>query len=286
MTNKYSGDDPVFAVVSQPGGAQILVYRSMQSTKHYPALKAGAKVALRFAVGWPRRRGTVWRLWAAPRSDELYLASRHSAGEFKVSMHESGDWRAQLVNPSKPKKAQFHALDGPFDGRILVRWRRPEPNESGWIHALGILVPEHHLIELPIDNKSNDILWHQPPGPGQFVELHIHLVHPNRGSVTFGPALRSMGGGGRVAFLGALELAGGQVAVVLAVTARITDTERVNITSQEAQTKDTRRLFTDFDSSPHTGPRMLGWVNFEDRAPRLYDLAYHPRAWSRENFLY
>lgn len=285
VADKFSSDDPLFAVVSRPGGAQIHVYRSGQPTKHYPAVKAGAKVALRFAVGWPRRRGAVWRLWAAPRSDELYLASRPSAGEFKVSMHESGDWRAQIVNPSKPKKTRFRAIDVPFDGRILARWRRPEPNNAGWIHALGILVPEHHLIEMPFDNQTNDILWHQPPEPGQFVELHIYLVHPNQGSVAFGSVLRSLGGG-RVALLGALELAGGQVAVVLAIRAPITDIERINITSQEAESEVSRRMFSDFDSAPHTGPRLLGWTGFEERAPRLYDLAYHPRPWPRENLPY
>jgi hypothetical protein len=53
---------------------------------------------IRFAVGQPGERSTVWRLWANSNKSDVYLGSRKSADIFKISLHESEDWRQQWVN--------------------------------------------------------------------------------------------------------------------------------------------------------------------------------------------
>src|SRR4051794_37821610 len=56
------------------------------------------KRTIRIAVGQPYRRSSVWRFWANPSADDVYVATRTSAAQWKLSLHASGDWRMQWVS--------------------------------------------------------------------------------------------------------------------------------------------------------------------------------------------
>jgi hypothetical protein len=51
-------------------------------------------------VGEPGRRSTIWRVWANPKKGDIYIASRKTAWNFKLSLHESGDWRCRTCGGS------------------------------------------------------------------------------------------------------------------------------------------------------------------------------------------
>jgi uncharacterized protein (DUF2235 family) len=85
-----------------------------------------------------------------------------TAGEAKISLHQSGDWRFQIVDPERPKT--IHLPNPPTDGgRILHRWSRPHPNDVGWTRALTITLPGTHLPAIPWDMPDvDDVRWCQP----------------------------------------------------------------------------------------------------------------------------
>lgn len=266
---------PVVAVfVPEDEDEPVVTFsRSADETLAFPTVKAGPKTPLRFTVGDPDGRGTVWRLFANPNADDVYLASRHSAGEFKVSFHESGDWRVQTI---RPREVRFKMLNGP-QGRILMQWWRPDADEAGWTHAVSIVLPSGHLPNVPV-KPSEDIQWIQGPPEGHYVELGIHLVRPGVSGVAFGPMLARLSAID-FALVHALRLPGGEVVVVTATTAPIDREEAANIELYESQGAELTEEFPDFDTSPSTGPRHLG-MGVNDRGdPRFYDLALGVRTY-------
>ena len=46
------------------------------------------------------RLSTVWKVVSAKHTADLYVVPRMFGGAFKISLHESGSWRAGLTNES------------------------------------------------------------------------------------------------------------------------------------------------------------------------------------------
>lgn len=267
---------PVVAVmVDDDGEPVVMMSASADETLTFPAVAASKNSALRFAVGEPDCRGTVWRLFAGKKTDDVYFASRHTAGEFKVSLHQSGDWRVQLVQPDRPKTVRFKMVNRPPQGRVLLNWQRPEPDDAGWTYAASIVLPAGHLLDVPVEPWEK-IQWHVAPPSGHYVEFTIHLVQPGIAGVSFGPMLARRSAC-NFAFMNALKLPSGEVALVLAITAPIDDAEAANLARYEELGTESQNEFPDFDSSPALGPRLLGMGSNADGEPRFYDLAYGVR---------
>jgi hypothetical protein len=264
---------PAIAVISDGGAAQLLMVPGESGdVENFPIRRASNKAALRFAVGEPGRRGTIWRLWASRDTDDVYLGSRHTAGEVKVSLHQSGDWRLQIVDPERPKTVYINGGEGGRDGRILDRWARPKPNPVGWTHALSIVLPERHLVTIPNDGvRWDDVRWCPAPRPREQVEFEVHIVTPHQGSVTYRELVKS---GGRLAVMDALQLASGDVAIVLALTLPTTKDEAGYIARCEAMARLGTPPATQFDRSPQLGPRHLIFSVDPDGRRRYYDLAF------------
>lgn len=263
---------PAIAVTSIDGVAELLMMPGESSdVGTFPIRRAGKKAAVRFAVGEPGRRGTVWRLWASRDTDDVYLASRQTAGEVKFSLHQSGDWRMQIVEPDRPKTVRF-AGRSDTDGRILHRWERPAPNAVGWTHALSIVLPETHLHGIPYDGvKWDDVRWCPAPGTGEQVEFEVYVVKPKRGMMTYRDLLFS---GGRVAVMDALQLASGEVAIVLALTVPTTEEEAAVIARCEELARSSVPDASDFDRAPELAPRQLISGVVGNGRRRHYDLAF------------
>ena len=265
---------PGVAVGSSDGVAHVLMIDENE-VKPFPIRRASKKVALRFAVGEPGLRGTVWRLWASRDTDDVYLASRQTAGEVKVSLHDSGDWRLQVVDPDRPKTVVFGDVGGRAQGRVLDRWQRPEANTVGWVHAITIVLPERHLVPLPHDGVPfEDVRWLPRPGRNEFVAFEVSIVTPGRGICSYRELLDS---GGRLSVMDALQLASGDVAIVLAITAKIDAAEAADIARCEAIAAQTIPAESEFDRSPELGPRHLIHGSMPDGRRRYYDLSMRPR---------
>jgi hypothetical protein len=265
---------PGVAIGTADGVAQLLLLAE-NDIGTFRIRRASKKTALRFAVGEPGRRGTIWRLWASRDTDDVYLGSRHTSGEVKLSLHQSGDWRLQVVNPDRPKTVRFGRLDGSHEGRILDRWRRPETNAVGWTHALTIILPEQHMVPIPDDDVPwEDVRWLSPPGRGEHVAFEVSIVTPGHGIMSYRELLSS---GGRLAVMDALQLAGGDVAIVLALTVATNEVEAMDIARCEAVATGNAPPATEFDPSPQLGPRHLVHGAFPDGRRRYYDLTFTAR---------
>jgi hypothetical protein len=83
-----------------------------------------------FAVGSPESvRSSVWRLWV--RNDDVYFGAIEALTGFKVSLHQSGVWRAAFVK-SLDKDANID--------RAAKKWARPSEAEPGITHALSVVI--------------------------------------------------------------------------------------------------------------------------------------------------
>ena len=105
----------------------------------------------RFAVGNPRyRRSSIWRVWTSksPKSD-IFIAARNLAGTLKMSLHESGIWRAAFTAEYAAKYLKDSIP--PSKARRLEEWKRPPDIAPGVTLAFRIIIPNQDLEVIPID---------------------------------------------------------------------------------------------------------------------------------------
>lgn len=266
----------VAAVTSTSGGAPgqqpgnrpgvEITFATAQNEVRFPLGRARPKKPIRFAVGQPGCRSSVWRLWANSGKDDVYLASRNSATIFKISLHESGDWRQQW-GPDGPGDVVHTPMAGPAPrGRILHQWSRPPADAAGWTPALSIWVPHEDVTEVPADPEpGEDARWLEPAAIGWATEIRLYLVQPDRGEFELTGALP--GPDARLSLVDGFQLAGGEVVVVLAATSRLSRRLRRQVGRLISEQR--VRLPADFDLAVERGPRALV-VNVEDDGYRAF----------------
>lgn len=216
---------------------------------------AGKKNPLRFAVGRPGLRSSVWRLWSPGHAkSDIYLASRKSAGEMKISFHESGDWRFAFTSQTDPAEAdvKYSRMDGQYlQARVVDRWRRPT-SEVGLIQLIDILIPEADVVPVPNDSEGADgTIWLAQPPHETAVEVRVVLLEDSADYYTLLPREDD---DLAVALVGGFRLPADETALVLAYTyptdadfsVYLNDLRRrgLELAHQEG-----------FDLSPSTGPR-------------------------------
>lgn len=212
------------------------------------------KKPLRFAVGWPGRRSTVWRLWAGKNKDDVYLATRRSAGIFKISLHESGDWRLQWVSAEHGDVTFTSAAENEPQGRVLHQWQRPQTSATGWTDAMSIWVPAEDVVEIPGDEESGvDSQWLAPAAPGAATEFRVVLVRPGRGVFELTAALQ--GPDAALALVNGFQLAGGEAVLLFAATQRLAQDLRLQLDEVRQQQRHEAHKASGFDLSPESGPR-------------------------------
>jgi hypothetical protein len=239
---------------------------------HYQRVPIGnPKRTIRIAVGQPYRRSSVWRFWANPNADDVYVATRTSAAHWKVSLHASGDWRMQWVSrdPSQRGTSQFHGPSRVDIGeRALAAWRRPDRAPGGWLHALSILIP-HEDIRLVSDSEreAKKFRWLQRPGVGRLTELRCFLVEPEHSPLNVAGAMRESSA---IALVDAFVLSGGEIFAVFATTPVV----HADLRTEVNQMREHDRLHrsADFDTSPELGPRFAPMVTSPSGTPEIWDL--------------
>lgn len=235
--------------------------------RRFPIEPAGDKSAIRFAVGEPGRRSTIWRLWAPPNKDDVYLASRRTADIFKVSLHESGDYRMQWSTLDR-KNPNVVTHENSAGSRIMAQWQRQPPSMSGWQEALGLWVPTADVVEVPRDSeKYLDVQWLPAAPIGGVVQFRILIIEPMSAVYDISKLLES----GVFSFINGFRLAGGRVLLLVAVTGPLTRSQAQRLRMIRAHAK--RSLPASFDRSPAMGPHSLLIDAEPDGLRMLWDLA-------------
>lgn len=121
------------------------------------------------------QKSAVWRIWTAkaPKYD-IYIAARNIAGEFKVSLHETGDWRAAITK-QYAEKLFDDSVNIPNE-RILDKWERPKALTKDLTLAYRIIVPNSDLEEGPSYTKK--IEWIAPKFENNNTEILLFLTKP------------------------------------------------------------------------------------------------------------
>lgn len=132
-----------------------------------PMLSAGS--AIRVAVAGPQPlRSSVWRIWGSPNKDDVYIAPRAAASQFKVSLHESGEWQQSLTSEATMRYVERNQL------RHLENWKRPDPEGGVFTRGYFILIPRTELRDH--DEGTDDVRFAPDAGPNKWVSIEIYLV--------------------------------------------------------------------------------------------------------------
>lgn len=232
---------------------------------------ANKKRPLRFCVGHPKARSSYWSAFANKATSDVYMGIRSSAGLHKISLHESGDFRYQLIGMTqdsldRPDLAFYSDNEGD-GGRILHQWHRPEPGPHGWTECLSIVVPGEDLQRGPASPKDlKDVVWIPAPSTGKAVEVRAFLVQPGRGEFSLEGAVQE---GYAFSLLGGFKLADGQVFVRLSATADLHPKEAMML--DQWREKSRVVVHAGFDWSTENHPRMLALAVGRDGHPTFFD---------------
>lgn len=259
----------IYLTVLDPvdGGLQVGLAGETFETQHR-LRPAHPKRPIRFCVGEPGRRSTIWRLWAGKNKSDIYVASRKTVGIFKVSLHESGDWRVQWVRRDDSVRFTPYDEKQVDDGRIIHKWARTPPS-GGWTDALSIWVPGTDVVLVPGDSEPyEDVQWMEAPPAGWAVEFRIVLLQSHR-AYRLGSALIQPESS--LALVNGFFLPDGEVMLVLARTAPMTKAQMEGV--QHIREGAGGRPPEDFDMDPTTGPRAAAITSDSDGYTNIWDLA-------------
>jgi hypothetical protein len=190
------------------------------------------KDTVRFGVGSPtRERSSVWRLWVTPNSNDIYLAPRVSAHEFKASLHQSGVWR---IGVTKEHQESDWSLIGPDQDRAMRKWARPPELIPGLTTAFHVVVPWSE-VALPSHRrpeKRGRVFWAPIPPPGRVAVFSVLISTPSA-VVTGWPGKKSMG----TSLVGKLGLPNGDTVWVVAFERHEEAAERSNLEREREKSR-------------------------------------------------
>ena len=267
-------EQAALAVMSNPGGDPVVrVYRSARSYSERPVHAASPSQPIKFAVGSPGLRSGLWRVWSPRNKDDIYVKPISLESFSKISLHESGDWRHQVVS-DKLSHPSLHFVRMPDpSSRILEQWERPDQYTEGWTEAVAILIPSEDVVPVPADHhKPTDVdRWVLRAPPGEMTEFRIDLVSEGAPALVFGwQDWRT----NPLSIIGAYRTCGGQTVLVTHHRTRMTDSQTEAIERLRVEMSSTLSL--DFNTAAHTGPRMIGAATDPDGCHLYLDLAIHP----------
>ena len=102
------------------------------------------------------------RIWNPKEKSDVYASVRERAGDFKVSLHESGECTAGLTKEFAGKEVE--AMDALGGYRHQDKWKRAQHTGSRVVTPLQFAFPASELRtwrESPIQDK--EITWINPP---------------------------------------------------------------------------------------------------------------------------
>lgn len=132
----------------------------------------------RLAVGLPDGPySATLRIWTSPGKSDVYASVRERAGDFKVSLHESGTCNAGLTDQFANKEADAVTAIG--GSRHQSTWTRAMHTGSRVVAPLQFAVPASELRtwrERPA--RDTTIMWLDPPSFGRSVIISCLFSGP------------------------------------------------------------------------------------------------------------
>ena len=98
---------------------------------------------------------SAWRFWNT--NDDVYVATRNLAGDYKLSLHASGEWITAFTKESG-------RVDG-NDERRITQGARPRPIAPGWTEAPFVSIPRIDDLHdrPPPGTLDPKVAWHPAP---------------------------------------------------------------------------------------------------------------------------
>lgn len=135
----------------------------------------GVGGVVRFAIGQPGLRSSVWRVWAGRKSSDVYIAAREAAGVQKFSLHESGRWRYAYTS-----EAVGEQIPEDVD-RAIDKWDRRDFDEAGRLPAVAIEARAKDLCVVPNDGAPSTVRWIAPESEDSYTSIRISIIKPDTG---------------------------------------------------------------------------------------------------------
>lgn len=229
----------------------------------------------RFGVGDPDgQRSSVWRVWSARKTSDLYIVAKMFGGDHKISFHEaqpdSGFREARrhagVTQEYVAKKMADHDWQG--GSRHWDVWTTDKPTSHPDINILyRMRFPASHLGAWPLaeSEKKQDTFWIPVPDIGHAVE--VVLLKGKREAIEAGdwPGKTSPGttliadgilGNGEMVWLVYCKIEEGQFDNI------------DNLRNEMKKLRDERRL------DPHPGVRVVAHSTESDGSRAVCELAY------------
>jgi hypothetical protein len=126
-------------------------------------------------VGDGGRCSSVWSVFSAKHSADLYIVPRMFGGAVKVSLHESGSWQAGLTKEA--------AVDFTLsESRHWEIWNRGNEQAAGVVPAWSLLIPDEELRSGAVDPKAHII---PPVGANHASSIHFLMMSNEGPTVNF-----------------------------------------------------------------------------------------------------
>jgi hypothetical protein len=205
---------------------------------------------LRWAAGQPDGlRSLTWSVIGARNDDSVYVGTRSTMHEMKLSLHPNR-WRMAFTDQA----ASNHVEEG--QDRVLTRWTVPAEMAPGWRLAGVIFTPSTTFREgfdEPRTSDSRPILWFPAPPPPEHLRFYVLLGEPDAPGLTVNNVIGDVG---------RMTLKSGRRVWVVADVITMTDEH------QQAVDNIRDQMVCQADS------KSLGWAWGEvEGAPNLLDLA-------------
>ena len=195
--------------------SSLLMWDSNGGRIEIPITDVGG--TLRFAVGEPGQRSSIWNIWAPKKYSDVYLASRTIAGMQKFSLHESGDWRYAWTSQYMDSEE-----GSGLEERIIDQWRRPEPDADGLITGPVVRVRAEDVPTIDDTALAGEVQWIPAPPEGCAVNIVPMFLRPNQEV--------AIPGGGLTA-VGLVNLVNDEAVLVMAKTSPLADEVRKQFAS-------------------------------------------------------
>jgi len=121
------------------------------------------------------RCSTVWVVFSAKRSADLYICPRMLGGAVKVSLHQSGSWKVGLT------KQRTEAFPSNFS-RHWDTWKAGDDLAPGVVRAWYLLIPDQELRVALKDKIAHQL---PPVGAGHAASIEFLMMSDDGPSINF-----------------------------------------------------------------------------------------------------
>jgi len=145
---------------------------------------------IRFCVGpWKNRYSSNWRIWSNPNDDNIYLGVSALLKYLKISLHETGKFRAAFVEDYNEKLIS-DGKDESID-RAFMKWDKAPLIENEIRQVLDIHFPIDALsADVKPQSKKGKPVYFMVPDPNSIgdndtvtVKVLFHKTHPEHQAI-------------------------------------------------------------------------------------------------------